>query len=181
MKGVSNAEEATFASSVFWISNTVFRVILIFWTSKISLRLKVLLGGMVVGCTVNLIACLGGHHWFASHIGSFLNGMFLACLFALYISLPSEFDFKVTKRNTANFMMCSTLGEGVLSMPIGYGMGVFGAELLFFTEFSLAIGSFLLMIRGVQILERDSKANYLNPKKVAYDESDNGSENIQPY
>lgn len=52
-------------------------------------------------------------------------------MFALFITLPGEFNFKVTNSNTANFMMCASMGEGALTMPIGYAMGLFGPNMLF--------------------------------------------------
>jgi hypothetical protein len=66
----------------------MFRILLIYITFNVSLRLKILLGGMIFGCTINLLAALAGHSWFATFIGSFLNGMFLASMFALFLELP---------------------------------------------------------------------------------------------
>lgn len=89
MTGVSTVREATFAGSLFWVTNTAFRVILIYVTIKVSLRLRILMIGMMLGCAINLIAALTGHPWFAAYPGSFLNGMFLASMFALFLSLPN--------------------------------------------------------------------------------------------
>ena len=80
-----------------------------------------------------MIAAVSGHEWFAAYIGSFLNGAFLSSLFALFLALPIEFGYKLSKQNTAHFMMSASLGEGALAMPIGYAMGVFGPWMLFFT------------------------------------------------
>jgi hypothetical protein len=41
-------------------------------------------------------------------------------------------------------MMCASMGEGVLSMPIGYAMGLFGPTTLFFTELGFSILSFFI-------------------------------------
>ena len=133
MEGVSTVQGATLAGSVFWITNTAFRIILIYVTLKVSLRLKLLMTGMIVGCSINFIAALTGHHWFAAFPGSFLNGMFLASMFALFLTLPNEFGFLLSRHNTANFMMSASLGEGALAMPIGYAMGIFGPSTLYFT------------------------------------------------
>lgn len=59
-----------------------------FITIKVSLRLKYLILGMMAGCTVNVIAIILGYNWFAAFAGSFLNGMFLASMFALFEALP---------------------------------------------------------------------------------------------
>ncbi len=68
---------------------------------------------------------------FASYGGVLLIGMFLASMFALFLTLPGQFGLKVTNSNTANFMMCASMGEGALTMPIGYAMGFFGPYMLF--------------------------------------------------
>lgn len=88
MEGIADAQEATYASIVFWTTNTVFRIILLYVGSKVSTRLKVLMTGMVFGCIINLIAALTSHEWFAAYIGSFMNGAFLSSLFALFLTLP---------------------------------------------------------------------------------------------
>jgi fucose permease len=59
--GVTDLQGADLASEIFWISNTVFRILLIYMTFKVSLRLKFLLLGMIGGSTVNLISVLTGH------------------------------------------------------------------------------------------------------------------------
>ena len=173
MEGVATVEEATFAGSVFWITNTIARVILIYITWKISDRLKILLGGMIVGCVINMVAAFTNYQWFAAFPGSFLNGFFLASLFALYLSLPGEYGYLLSKRNTANFMMCSTFGEGVIAMPIGYAMGIYGPWILYVAELGFAIISLVLVRKLIVEFEIGSKAEYLNPKVEEVEVSDN--------
>jgi|JI10StandDraft_1071094.scaffolds.fasta_scaffold1123670_1 uncharacterized YccA/Bax inhibitor family protein len=110
MEEVANPTQAAYASEVFWVTNTAFRIILLSVTIEVSLRLKYLLIGMIGGCLINLIAAMSGHEWFAAYVGSFINGMFLASMFALFLALPLQFGYKLSKKNTANFMMCASLG-----------------------------------------------------------------------
>lgn len=116
---------------MFWISNTAFRIILLYVKGKISDRLKVLLIGMIGTSVFMLLAAICDMKYWAAYGGVILVGMFLASMFALFITLPGEFRFKVTNSNTANFMMCASMGEGALTMPIGYSMGLFGPNMLF--------------------------------------------------
>ena len=123
---------------------------------------------MIVGCIINLIAALTDHQWFAAYIGSFLNGMFLASLFALYLTLPSEFGYKLSKKNTTNFMMSASLGEGILAMPIGYSMGFYGPWMLHVTELLFVILSWILVRKIIEIFEVASKANYLTQQEEEF-------------
>lgn len=116
---------------------------------------------MILGCVINLIAALTVYQWFAAYIGSFLNGAFLSSLFALFLTLPLEFDYKLSKKNTANFMMSASLGEGILAMPIGYAMGLFGPWMLFFLELAFAVASLLLVLRIISIFETATKSHHL--------------------
>lgn len=88
--------------------------------------------GMICVSVINYAAAIGGHEWFAAFIGPFLNGAFLSSMYALFLDLSNEFGYRLSKQNTANFMMCEALGEGILGMPIGYFIGVFGPSALFF-------------------------------------------------
>lgn len=62
-------------------------------------------------------------------------------------------------------MMCASLGEGVLAMPIGYAMGIFGAWILFFLELSFAVLSLFIVLRIISIFEEDEKSTYLVPQE----------------
>lgn len=73
---------------MFWISNTLFRIILLYVKGKISDRLKVLLIGMVGTSLFMLFAALAGMKYLAAYGGVVLVGMFLASMFALFITLP---------------------------------------------------------------------------------------------
>ena len=70
------------------ISNTLFRIVLLYVKGKISNRLKVLLIGMVGTPLFMLLAALAGMKYLAAYGGVVLVGMFLASIFALFITLP---------------------------------------------------------------------------------------------
>jgi hypothetical protein len=73
---------------MFWISNTLFRIILLYVTGRISDRLKVLLGGMIGTSLLMLVFALSDMKYYAAYIGVVLVGAFLASMFALFITLP---------------------------------------------------------------------------------------------
>jgi hypothetical protein len=74
--------------SMFWISNTSFRIILLYVKGKISDRLNVLLIGMVGTCLFMTIMDFIDEPHTAAYFGVILVGMFLASMFALYLALP---------------------------------------------------------------------------------------------
>lgn len=51
-------------------------------------------------------------------------------------------------------MMCASLGEGVLGMPIGYAMGLFGPGALYFTELLFAVVAYFLFASLIGIFEQ---------------------------
>jgi len=87
--------------------------------------------GMVATTLLLVICVFANQKVFAAYGGAILVGAFLASMFALFMTLPGEFGFKVTSSNTANFMMSASMGEGALTMPIGYAMGIIGPSMLF--------------------------------------------------
>lgn len=58
MEKVATVEQATYTGSIFWISNTAFRIILIYVTIKVSLRLRILVIGLIISSVFNLAAAL---------------------------------------------------------------------------------------------------------------------------
>ena len=70
------------------ISNTLFRIVLLYVKGKISNRLTVLLIVMVGTSLFMLLAAFAGMKYLAAYGGVVLVGMFLASMFALFITLP---------------------------------------------------------------------------------------------
>ncbi len=105
---------------------------------------------MIATSALLFILAITDHKVGAAYGGVFLVGMFLASMFALFMTLSGEFGFKVTSHNTANFMMCASMGEGALTMPIGYMMGLFGPNMLFIAEL---VFSLIMYYAFVKLLE----------------------------
>ena len=61
-------------------------------------------------------------------------------------------------------MMCASMGEGALAMPIGYAMGIFGPWTLYLTEFAFAFISYLIVVKVIQEFEDEEKKSYLQAK-----------------
>ena len=166
---------------MFWISNTTFRIILLYVKGRISDRLKVLLVGMVGTSLLMLGAAMGGMKYFAAYAGVVFVGAFLASMFALFITLPGEFHFKVTNSNTANFMMCASMGEGALTMPIGYAMGLFGPNMLFILMLVFSLIMYYVFKDLMITYEEDSKNRSPINERLIEDNESHTSEIMKPF
>jgi hypothetical protein len=154
---LATPEGASILGSIFWVSNTLFRIVLLYVQGKISSRLKVLLAGMIGTSLLLLLCALGGMKYIAAYAGVILVGAFLASMFALFITLPGEFNFALTNSNTANFMMCASMGEGALTMPIGYAMGLFGPDMLFVLMLFFSLIMYYVFSELMSTYEEDAK------------------------
>jgi hypothetical protein len=54
------------------------------------------------------------------------SGILIGGVFGFGISLPVDSGFAPCAQNNANFILANALGEGLLIMPLGYSMSVFG-------------------------------------------------------
>ena len=178
---LATPEGASILGSMFWVSNTLFRIILLYVQGKISSRLKVLLAGMIGTSLLLLLSALGGMKYFAAYAGVILVGAFLASMFALFITLPSEFNFAVTNSNTANFMMCASMGEGALTMPIGYAMGLFGPNMLFVLMLLFSLIMYYVFSELMSTYEEDSKNRSPINERLIEDNGSRTSEVMKPF
>lgn len=78
-----------------------------------------------------IVSALLGYKFIAGFLGAFLFGVFMSSLYSLYLALPGQYNMRITQENGAHFIMSASLGEGTLTMPIGYSMGIFGSGVFF--------------------------------------------------
>jgi fucose permease len=178
---LTTPEGASILGSMFWVSNTLFRIVLLYVQGKISSRLKVLLAGMIGTSLLMLLCAIGGMKYFAAYAGVIFVGAFLASMFALFITLPGEFNFKVTNSNTANFMMCASMGEGALTMPIGYAMGLFGPNMLFVMMLIFSLIMYYVFNELMSTYEEDSKNRSPINERLIDDNESRTSEVMKPF
>lgn len=68
-------------------------------------------------------------------------------------------------------MMSSFVGEGLLGMPIGYAMALFGPRALYWAEMVLAILAFSLLSRAIDEFQTENKKQYLLGKEEIFETS----------
>lgn len=85
-----------------------------------------------------------GYLTFVAYVGVISSGFFLSAMYALFFSMAQEHGYGLSTSNTANFAMCASLGEGLLVMPIGYAMGIFGYKSLIYIIFLFSATMFFV-------------------------------------
>ena len=80
--------------------------------------------------------------------GVISSGIFLSAMYALFMTLAQEYGYELTPNNTANFVMCASIGEGFLVMPIGYAMGIFGYRSLIHIIFLMSFAMYFIFEVG---------------------------------
>lgn len=82
-------------------------------------------------------------------------GIFIGGVFGFGISLPVDNGFVPSSQNNANFILANALGEGLLIMPLGYSMSIFGYKAMM-VEMLLATSiCYWVFIETVKSMNRD--------------------------
>ena len=124
--GIATPDQASSLASIFWIVNTIARLMLLYWEGPVQYRLRVLLR-LLIACTLMIVVLQAlGFYLFVSYAGVISSGACLSAMYALFFSIAIDYGYGLSPSNTANFAMSASLGEGMLVMPIGYAMGFFG-------------------------------------------------------
>lgn len=84
-------------------------------------------------------------------------GAFVSGVFALGIALPADEGFQVSPQNSANFILGNAFGEGLLIMPLGYIMQIFGFKSLTVCIFLLGGLFYWSFRKSVEEMEKDRK------------------------
>ena len=154
---VANEDEASSLASIFWIVNTIARLILIYWDGSVEYRLRILLR-ILVACTLMVVVLqMMGMYLIVAYAGVISSGMCLSAMYALFFSIAMGYGYGLSPSNTANFAMCASLGEGLLVMPMGYMMQFFGIEALIVMIFGMSATMMVVFEYTITHLAKDSK------------------------
>ena len=108
--GVANAKEASTLASIFWITNTIARIVLLYMPGTVTNRLYLLLRLLVVSTFTMVIFQFLGLYYFVTYAGVIASGAILSAMYALFYSFAQEYGYSLTTANTANFAMSASLG-----------------------------------------------------------------------
>jgi fucose permease len=154
--GVATAKHASLLASIFWIVNTIARLILLYMGGTVEQRLRVLLRFLVGSTFIVLVIQWLGYLAVVAYLGVITSGFFLSAMYALFFSIAQEHGYGLSTTNTANFAMCASLGEGFLVMPIGYAMGLLGYRALIYIIFLFSAAMWIIFTYGNNLMKKDS-------------------------
>ena len=123
---VASKAEASSIASIFWIVNTIARLILLYWTGPVQYRLRVLFRLLVASTIMVVVLQFLQLYLIVAYVGAISSALCLSAMYALFFSIAIDYGYGLSPSNTANFAMSASLGEGILVMPIGYAMRFFG-------------------------------------------------------
>lgn len=124
-------------------------------SGSVADRLSFLLKCLVASTFLVLVAQYLGYLLFVSYAGVISSGIFLSAMYALFFSMAQDVGYALNPSNTANFAMCASLGEGLLVMPIGYAMGIFGFRALIFIIFFLSALMYIIFSHVMNFMHKD--------------------------
>jgi hypothetical protein len=99
---------------------------------------------------------------------SIILGFAAAPLFPLFFTIPGEFGMELQVSQSSTICIWASFGEGILSMFVGYLMGIFTPNMIFYgliTFTSLLLLNHLKMLqlfRSIQSEKEKSMKNDLN-------------------
>ena len=137
--GVADPQGASFTAALFWISNTIARLALIYMPGTVTERLRILLRLLLVSTFLMFVFQSMDYLTLVAYAGVTCSGIFLSAMYAPFMTISQEYGFELTPSNTANFAMCASIGEGLLVMPIGYIMGIYGYRSLIVIIFLMSM------------------------------------------
>lgn len=85
--GVANEEQASALASIFWIVNTIARIVLLYMQGKVADRLLTLLKYLVLSTFIVLVIQWMGNLALVSYAGVISSGFFLSAMYALFFSI----------------------------------------------------------------------------------------------
>lgn len=140
--GIADTDNSGIYSTLFWISNTIFRVVWALWIKgTVNTKLRFILSSITVVCLFLIILQGLEQYKLVCIVGSIYFGAMLSCVYSFCLALPISNGYKSTTSNNANIVMAYCIGEGVMPAPLGYSMHLFGYKSLMVVVMITCLGS----------------------------------------
>ena len=110
MEGLDTEKGASRYPAIFWISITLFRFLFAGMPGKISTKLKTLILIQIFAFAFTILMINMGFQLFAMYWSSVVVGFAYSSMYALFYTLPLEFNHKITESESASFLTGGALG-----------------------------------------------------------------------
>jgi fucose permease len=108
--GVADDRAASALASIFWIVNTIARIVLLYMKGTVAERLSILLKLLTVSTFLVLVIQWMGYLTLVAYMGVITSGIFLSAMYALFFSVAQEYGYELNTSSTANLAMSASLG-----------------------------------------------------------------------
>ena len=103
MENLDTEKGASKFPAIFWISITLFRFVFAGLPGKTTLKLKILISLQIFCYASTLLLVNIDYQYFALYWSSFLVGLAYSSLYALFYTIPIQFNQRPNESQTANF------------------------------------------------------------------------------
>lgn len=156
-------------SSLFWISMTACRFILATIKGKPSKKLQILALSGLANSAVSYFLIFHVNHEFGLVFMSIVHGGCNSIFYALLLTIPEEFGFKVTISDTTKFVIWGSLGEACLAVGVGKLMGWFSYNWFIYSIVFMCLGIYGISKWNTKIMseenERKNENSLLDKRK----------------
>lgn len=128
--GISDIEGSAIYSLLFWLASCSCRLGWMYVPGTIEQRLGLSLKGTIVAAIITFIFQEIGWFQLVCIFAPISTGILTAAVYGFGIALPVDKGFPNCSQANANFILANALGEGLLIMPVGYSISLFGFKVL---------------------------------------------------
>lgn len=126
LNNFATKERATSYSSLFWISITFFRFLMVAVPGSPSRKIIYLNAGSLLTVLLSYVVIFSINAELGLLFFSIIFGLCQWVLFPLLLTIPSEFGFKLTMTDSSTVFIFGSLGEGVVALLVGKTMELYG-------------------------------------------------------
>lgn len=157
--GVADTKGSSLFSLLFWGPNCLVRLLWIYMPVSIEKKLGVALNLVLVAAIITLFLQLSGQLEMVCYFAPISIGIFISGVYGFSLSWTVNNGFAFCPEDNANFLLSYIIGEGLLIMPMGYTMGLFGFKSMIIEVCFFSLLTLIAFIFAVGSME-DDKSNY---------------------
>jgi hypothetical protein len=153
--GVADVEGSAFYSLLFWLPNCFGRLVWMYIPGKVERRLGISLKAVLFTVVITVIFQYFEWFYLVCIFAPITSGLLIAGVYGFGIALPVDNGFAPCSQVNANFILANALGEGLLIMPLGFSMNLYGFEFLMLDICFFAFLSYWVYSEAVKSMRAD--------------------------